>query len=138
MSLIEHNPCATPNRSPPERPKNGASPEPDPPDPTASLLPRCARYDMVRIPLSPEVFSAREIARAARTSTADAEALLASGVVPSVEGFVIAQEAVRAVLMLRGLPAGPGSERTLFSPLWSQRRRKSGPLTMSGLLHVTA
>jgi protein TonB len=90
-------------------------------------------------PLSSEVFSAREIAQASGVSTADAEVLLTSGAVASVDGqFVETDEAVRAVLLLRGVPAGPARARQLFSPLLGSSRRPSGPLTASGLLHVTA
>src|SRR5262245_15333983 len=87
----------------------------------------------------PEVFSAREIARAAGSSTADAEALLASRVVWSADGqFADAAEAVRAVRRLRGQAAGPMGERQIFRPLRTSRQRHGGPLTVSGLLHAAA
>jgi periplasmic protein TonB len=92
-----------------------------------------------RTTLTPEVFSTREIARAAGTSTADAEALIASGVVSSLDGeFVDATEAVRAVRLLKGLTPAHAAERPIFRPLRNMRRRNSGPLTASGLLHATA
>jgi periplasmic protein TonB len=92
-----------------------------------------------RTSLLHEVFTAREIARAAATSTADAEALLASGVVSSFDGqFVDAEEAVRAVRLLKGLTTGPVAERPIFRPLRNTPRRNGGPLTASGFLHATA
>lgn len=86
-----------------------------------------------------EVFSAREIARASGVATADAEALLTSGAVATVDGeFVETDEAVRAVLLLRGLPAAVPHERQLFSPVLAKTRQPGGPLTASGILHATA
>jgi protein TonB len=90
-----------------------------------------------RTPIVHDVFSAREIARAAGASIGDADALLASGVVTSRDGGLTdTAEAVRAVLLLRGLQAGPAPERQLFSPLRKSDRRRSAPLTASGLLHA--
>jgi protein TonB len=92
-----------------------------------------------RAVFTPEVFTAREIARAADSSTADADALLASGVIASIEGgFVESQEAVRAVLLLRGVDTGTARERGLFAPIRLSRRRHGGPLTAAGLIHVAA
>ncbi len=84
-----------------------------------------------------DVFTAREIARAAGASLDDADALLASGLVSSLDGGLTAtDEAVRAVLLLRGLRTGPGPEHQLFSPLRRFGRRGGLPLTASGLLHA--
>jgi periplasmic protein TonB len=92
-----------------------------------------------RPPVASEVYNAREIAAASGVATADAEALLCSGALALLDGrFVDTDEAVRAVLILRGLPAGPTSERPLFSPLLGSNRRPGGPWTASGLLHATA
>ncbi len=86
-----------------------------------------------------EVFTVREIARAAGTPTADAEALLASGVVFSLDGqFLDAEEAVRAVRLLRGVSTGPLHARPIFRPLRNSPRRNGGSLTASGFLHATA
>ncbi len=88
-------------------------------------------------PIVHDVFTAREIARAAGASIGDADALLASGLIASRDGGLTATaEAVRAVLMLRGQQAGPSPERTLFSPLRSSGRRRGVPLTASGFLHA--
>jgi protein TonB len=90
-----------------------------------------------RIPIVHDVFTAREIARAAGASIGDADALLASGVITSRDGGMTdAEEAVRAVLLLRGLQAGPAPERQLFSQLRGTGRRRGVPLTASGLLHA--
>jgi TonB family protein len=92
-----------------------------------------------RLPEVAEVFSAREIARAAGASRADAEALLASGVVTTRDGeFAEAAEAVRAVLLLNGRHVGPGPAPQLFRPLRNQQKRRGIPLTTSGMLHVAA
>ena len=84
-----------------------------------------------------DVFTAREIARAAGVSLGDADALLASGRIVSRDGGLTATEdAVRAVLILRGQQAGPASDRPLFSPVRGSSRRQGVPLTASGLLHA--
>jgi periplasmic protein TonB len=86
-----------------------------------------------------EVFSAREIARAAGVSSHDAEALLASGAIDSAEGGLVdAPGALRAVLLLRGVDPGPAPERQLFRPLRQTKRNPGGPLTAAGLVHATA
>jgi TonB family protein len=88
---------------------------------------------------TPEVFTAREIARAAGTGTADAEALLASGLVSLRDaGLVDTREAVRAVLLLQGRRTGPGVPAPLFGPRRQSGRRGALPLTASGLLHALA
>ncbi len=87
----------------------------------------------------PEVFSLREIARAAGASSGDVAALLASGAVSSSDGaFVASREAVRAVRLLKGLSTAPQAERQLFRPLTHTKPGHSGSLTVSGLLHATA
>jgi protein TonB len=86
-----------------------------------------------------DVFSAREIARAAATSTADAEALLESGRVSTCDGvFVEPREAIRAVLLLRGVQSVQPSPPDLFQPATKRTSRPGFPLTASGLLHAVA
>jgi periplasmic protein TonB len=86
----------------------------------------------------PDVFTAREIARAAGASGADARALIADGTIGTVDGrFVGPEDAVRAVRILRGL-AVPVDSRQIFS---SHSPGKSSPgraLAASGALHVFA
>jgi periplasmic protein TonB len=92
-----------------------------------------------RPPEAVEIFSPREIARAAGSSTADAEALVAAGAVSTLDGLYVGQdEAVRAVLMLRGQDPGPTPQAPLFRPPAHGRRRRGIPLTTAGLVHVTA
>ncbi|HEY7499358.1 MAG TPA: energy transducer TonB [Vicinamibacterales bacterium] len=86
-----------------------------------------------------DVFTAREIARAAGMPRADAEALLASGAVITRDGaFADTDEAVRAVLLLKGFRAGPRPAAQLFQPVTGSRKRRGVPLTASGILHATA
>jgi protein TonB len=90
-----------------------------------------------RWPLSSEVFTAREIARAAGVSTADVQSLLTSGTIVALDGvYLDAREAVRAVRLVRGLRARPATEHHLFRPQNRRRGIKSAPLAVSGALHV--
>lgn len=87
--------------------------------------------------VSHDVFTAREIARAAGASIDDAEALLESGrILTSEAGFVEADEAVRAVLILRGLETGPAPAHDIFSHPLGKHQRRAGPITASSLLHL--
>jgi TonB family protein len=87
--------------------------------------------------VAPDLFSPREIALAAGVSLADADALLASGVISSREhGLTATDEALRAVLFLRGLDSGRGAEHQLFQPLRHSKQKRGLPLTASGLLHL--
>jgi protein TonB len=87
----------------------------------------------------PDVFTAREIARAAGASAADAHALVAAGLVQSIDGrFVDETEAVRAVRLLRGRFTVPSAKAPLFAPLRQSPRRPGMPLAASGLLHAVA
>jgi periplasmic protein TonB len=90
-----------------------------------------------RWPLASEVFTAREIARAAGVSAADVRALLTSGAITALDGvYLDSREAVRAVRMVRGLRTTPATERQLFRPLSRSRQMTSAPLAASGALHV--
>jgi protein TonB len=92
-----------------------------------------------RTSVVPEVFTAREIARAAGTSLADAKALLASGGIALQEGlFATSHEAIRAVLLLRGIQVEPGPARQLFRSMRTARPRRGVPFTASGFLHLIA
>jgi protein TonB len=94
---------------------------------------------VTRVPELLDVFDAREIARAAGTSHADAEALLESGAIITRDGtFADTDEAVRAVLLLKGLRAGPRPAAQLFRPAGASRKRRRVPLTASGAVHVGA
>ncbi|HET7218126.1 MAG TPA: TonB family protein [Vicinamibacterales bacterium] len=81
----------------------------------------------------------REIARAAGVPVADADALLTSGVIRTVDGRLVdADDAVRAVLLLQGFEVTPAPGHDLFRPARVGGRQKSLPLTASGLLHAAA
>lgn len=87
--------------------------------------------------VSHDVFTTREIARAAGASLDDAVALLESGRIVSRDGgFVGTDEAIRAVLLLRGFQGGPTPGRELFSQRLGAHQRRAIPLTASSLLHV--
>jgi periplasmic protein TonB len=91
---------------------------------------------LLRPNLASDVFDAREIARAAGSSTADAEALLVSGAISTRDGrYIDPQEAVRAVHMLKGVRTAQPA-RHLFRPAGQGAQRRGAPLTASGLLHV--
>ena len=84
----------------------------------------------------PDVFTPREIARAAGAPTRAARALIADGTIGTVDGrFVPAGEAVRAVRILGGSPAPDGS-RPLFRPHAAGRSSPGGALAASGALHA--
>ena len=84
----------------------------------------------------PDVFTVREIARAAGAPTREARALLAAGTIPSLDGrFIAAGDAVRAVRILRGtLP--PAEARGLFSPPTRGKSPAGRALAASGVLHT--
>jgi periplasmic protein TonB len=82
----------------------------------------------------PEVFTAREIARAAGVSLRDATGLITSGQLDTIDGrFVAAAEAVRAVRLLRA--GAPEADRGLFRAPTSARRSPARAFAASGALH---
>ena len=85
---------------------------------------------------APEVFSLREVSRAAGVAFADVRALAGAGamrLLPS--GFVAEAEAIRAVRMLRGSPAGIAGPQ-LFWHAPGARPNTKVPLVASGAVHV--
>jgi protein TonB len=85
----------------------------------------------------PDVFTAREIARAAGASSDDVHALVESGQVVTLDGrFVAAAEAVRAVRLLRGEAERLAPNRSLFQPRPAAARKAGMPLVASGTLHL--
>jgi protein TonB len=85
---------------------------------------------------TPEVFSVREVARAAQVALADVEALFESGrLVPRWGRFLSTAEAVRAVRMLRSTEVG-SEPRELFSPAAVRRDSSGRALAASGALHA--
>ena len=87
----------------------------------------------------PDVYSGREIARAAGVSARAVAALIRAGALPAIDGWFVAEpDAVQAVRRLRqGLPAGDPAARPLFSRPHTERRAAGLPLFASGLLHAS-
>ena len=84
-----------------------------------------------------DVFSPREIARAAGVHRSVVRSLLASGELATVDGwFVAGPEALRAVRRLRGEVSH--GEHALFSPGLPTERPRGRALAASGSLHVIA
>ena len=81
---------------------------------------------------APEVFTEREIARAAGVS---AREVRDAGAVASEGGFITAREAVRIVRLLRGNGSAP-AERQLFRPPAPALRSPGRALAASGALHA--
>ena len=81
---------------------------------------------------TPDVFTAREIARAAGVSVREVKALIDTGSVSSGRVFVAPREAVRAVRLLRGSRA----PTDLFQPPAAAHRSPGRALVASGALHA--
>src|SRR5690606_12638469 len=79
-----------------------------------------------------EVFSVREIARAAGVPTS-----VARRVIGSAREYLGPADAVRFVRMLRGAPGRP-AEREIFAPPLPAHRSPAPALAASGGLHVAA
>jgi periplasmic protein TonB len=87
--------------------------------------------------LLPDVYTPREIARAACVPASAVRALIEAGQVTTVDGrFVAAVEAVRTVRILRGESAGVAVKRGLFEAAPPARRRPGFSLAASGALHA--
>jgi TonB family protein len=83
-----------------------------------------------------EVFSAREVARAAGVSPADIRALVTAGSLRTLDGrFIPRVEAIRVVRQLSGLAVPPGT-REIFSAPPAERRASGPALAASGAFHA--
>ncbi len=83
----------------------------------------------------PDVFSAREIARAAGVGLREVRAMILSAELETVDGrFVAAAEAVRAVRLLRG--GAPEAGHGLFRPPAVAKRSPLRAFLASGALHA--
>jgi protein TonB len=82
-----------------------------------------------------EVFSVTEVARAAGVVPDAVRALIDSGRVQSLEGYVSASEAVRSVRLLRRGMLHPG-ERELFAPPLPGQKSPGTGIAASGALHA--
>jgi periplasmic protein TonB len=92
-----------------------------------------------------DVYSAREIARAAGVPVRLVRERIAAGLIPAIDGVHVAEHAaVEAVRDLAAAPdavAAPGDAtgpRDLLSPPITARRRTGVPLAVSSALHVAA
>ena len=90
---------------------------------------------MTTSPELPDVYSVREIARAAGVRTRDVHRLVAAGLIQPVAGRFFAQaDAVPAVRSLTGYAAS--GDRALFRPAAGLRREPALPLALTGTLHA--
>ena len=85
--------------------------------------------------LVPEVFTIREIARAAGVSTAEVRAVLAESDFPRHGRFLALNDAVRAVGLLQS-PVRRTAERRLFAPSHGTAPRPGMPAAASGAFHA--
>jgi hypothetical protein len=85
---------------------------------------------------APDVFNAREIARAAGVATGHVRQLIAAGQIASIDGrFVAPDDAAAAVRTLRGESNLPATQRELFGSPTQTKRKRGVPLAASGALH---
>jgi TonB family protein len=85
----------------------------------------------------PEVYSAREIARAAGVSAGDVAALVESGQILTIDGKYVAEaEAIRAVQLLNGAAVRVTADRELFGERVRGRQNRGAPLLASSSLHA--
>lgn len=88
------------------------------------------------ITAAPEVFTAREVARAAGVRTRQARALVTAGTIATVDGrFMAAADAVRAVRILRGTIAS-AEAGALFRRSAAGKSPAGRALAASGALHA--
>jgi protein TonB len=90
---------------------------------------------MTASPDLPDVYTAREIARAAGVRPGDVRAFAAAGLLEPVGGrFFTTTDAVFAVRSLAAYPAA--GDRTLFRPAQGFRREPGLPIALAGTLHA--
>ena len=89
-------------------------------------------------PAMPEVFTVREIAKAAGVPLSEARALVARTDAVTVDGtgYVSETDAVRLIQMLHALTDGRPQPVRLFAPHLPDERRGRGPFAASGALHA--
>src|SRR5687768_14050226 len=105
----------------------------------ASVLPQPASETTMPALVSPlrDVFTAREIARAAGAAPDDVRALMESGQIATIDGsFIGPAEAVRAVRLLQGAAERLLPDRPLFQPRPAAARKAGMPAVASGGLHL--
>src|SRR5438132_1480836 len=94
---------------------------------------------MLASPDLPDVYSAREIARAAGVRTRDVRRLVAAGLIQPVAGTFFDQ--TDAIFAVRSLAqpspsARQAEDRALFRPAVGLRREPALPLALTGTLHA--
>lgn len=89
---------------------------------------------MTVTPDLPDVYSARDIARAAGVRPADVRDLTAAGLIRPIGRFFSQADAVSAVRTLAGYAAA--GDRALFRPSAGTRREPAMPLALAGALHA--
>ena len=137
LSQAEHSPgAAPPTGLADNRPKTGRGAIRPPARAAARILPLQHRTSMSTVTsVVPDVFTAREIARAAGVSAREVRALILAAELGTVDGrFVTAAEAVHAVRLLRGGPLEAG--RGLFRPPARAKRSPARAFAASGALHA--
>jgi protein TonB len=85
---------------------------------------------------SPEVFTYRDIARAAGIATADVRALVETSDIPAVGGRYLSLEAATQVINGLRQPASASARRRLFAPQPRGWRRPAMPAAASSALHA--
>src|SRR5688572_5717327 len=85
--------------------------------------------------LVPEVFTIREIARAAGVSTAEVRAILDESDFPRVGPFLGLTDAAHAVSLLKS-PVRRAAARRLFAPPQASATRRGMPAAASGAFHA--
>lgn len=83
-----------------------------------------------------EVFSVREVARAAGVHPAAVRSLIGSGHVRAVAGFLAVPQSVRCVRLLRRQALQVGGKRELFAPPVAGQRAPGAALAASSALHA--
>ncbi len=85
----------------------------------------------------PDVFSVREVARAAGVSPRDVRGLIASGQASALDGrFLTARQAIGVVRAFRGARLAGGRGREMFGGAVARRNHAGVPLIASGALHA--
>jgi TonB family protein len=93
--------------------------------------------EALRVSPVPEVYSAEEVAHAARVPDHHVRDLVNSGQIPSVDGFIAQDDAIRLVRLLTGRASATSRDRSPLTLVVETRRRNGMGLASSTLLHAT-
>jgi TonB family protein len=94
-------------------------------------------FESNRVPPVPEVYTAEEVARAARVPDQHVRDLVRSGQIPTSRGFIAEDTAVRLVRVLTGRAPASTRDRSPLTLLVEARRRNGLGLASSTFLHAT-